>query len=206
MHRTARQSEKRTFRWRRLFVGRLIAAALIALSLTRAVSAEEDAAVAEFVTRINQSVFALGAAQGYERAQAVCLTLLRSVLNVDAMASSISAGSWTGMTPQQRASFRTVVENRISRDCARNRGNRDESLTLVGVRRGNDGARLIATRWGAADAGRTVIWRVHSGSDQRLRAIDVLLDGRSLVISLTAEVREMLERTNGNIDALLSAF
>jgi hypothetical protein len=80
-------------------------------------------------------------------------------------------------------------------------------MTVLGVRTGEAGDRLLAIRTGRpGDTGRVVVWRLRPGPDHRLRAVDILLDGRSMVISMSDEARAVLERTNGDIDALLGSL
>ncbi len=179
-------------------------AAILMLCPGPAVRAETDPAIAEFLARINQSIQAFATARDGARIQAICTGMIRSNLNLEAMAVAASGGSWSRMTAQQRAQYRSVFELRITRDCASRSRSFTGALRLVGVRRGNDGDRLVATQ-SSGDA-RVVVWRIRGSAETKLRAVDILLDGRSMVLSINDEARGVLERTNGNIAALLSAI
>ena len=185
-----------------------IAAALMALGPMPGARAQSDPAIAEFVARIDHSIRSIAAAPSDEQIRAICVSFIRLALNLDAMASAASAGTWDRMTPQQRAGYRTAFERRLARDCIfQNRQYRGESLTVLGVRRGDGGDRLVATQLGRpAQPGRLVIWRLRPGPDRKLRAVDILLDGRSMVISMSDEARSILDRANGDIDALLGSM
>jgi ABC-type transporter MlaC component len=89
----------------------------------------------------------------------------------------------------------------MTSECIRvTRENQAEKVTLAGVRTASGGDRLVTTRF---DSGRLVTWRVR-GSSSRVKAVDVIADGRSAVLSARQEYARVLESNQGNVDALIA--
>jgi len=185
-----------------------IAIFLVAPALLVGAYAESDPAIVEFVGQVSRSAQAIAVEPNQGRAYAMCLDLLRAVVDLDAMASVASAGAWDRMNPRQQGRYRSAFERRLARDCLFRSGEYGGgALSLVGVRGGERGDRLVATRVEASgEAGRNVIWRLRSEAGGRLRAVDILLDGRSILIAMRDAAKNALDRGSGDVEALIRSL
>ena len=164
-----------------------------------------DPAVGEFLAVINRNIVAL-AGKNEAQSERICAQIMASALNVDAVTISAAGRAWDRMSPQQRKTYRGAIEQRLVRDCvSRNRNNRGVPLAFVGLRTGEGGDRLLATRSGTDTESHIVIWRLRGGA-QKLRAIDILSDGRSAAISFRDETNALLDRHSDDIDSMIQAF
>jgi hypothetical protein len=174
-------------------VGFMVAAALLVV----AAAAETDPRVAEFLASINKSITELsGRAQ--PQASSICGRLVASAINMDAVTdSALGHIPDRRLTVEQRAAYRAAAQRWAVRDCLRrNQDNGGNPLEFLGVRSGERGERLLATR--SSEPAHTVIWRL-SGSGP-LRAVDIVVDGRSMSLALRDETKALIDRNNGDID------
>jgi ABC-type transporter MlaC component len=183
-------------------LGLATASALVLNSQVAA--ARIDPALNAFFSRVNSAVTSLAGKTG-NRAYSSCLGLLRSLMDMDTVAKQAAADTWAKMTAGQRSAFQTALERRAARDCAsQNKNNNGKPLTLIGVRQGSDGDRLLAIGVGQnSGAVRTAIWRIPKHS---ARAVDLLLDGQSTVLSLRDQFHDILDDVDGNVGAAIDAL
>ena len=86
------------------------------------------------------------------------------------------------------------------RDCvSRSRDFAGQAMELVGVRTGEGGDRFVAVK----GKGRTAIWQVRGKS--RLRAVDVSVSGRSLVVAAQKDAKRILQNSGGDLQALIDS-
>jgi hypothetical protein len=160
-------------------------------------AAAADPQVAEFLASVNRSITELS---GRPRPQAstICGRFVASAINMDAVINGALSHIADGrLTLQQRAAYRAAAQRWAVRDCIkRNQDNSGNPLEFLGVRFGEGGERLLATR--SSEPAHTVIWRL-SGSGT-LRAVDIVIDGRSMILSLRDETKTLLDRNDGDID------
>lgn len=170
--------------------------------------AQTDQAVLEFLNGINDkiSLFSLGGNEN--RSGEFCVTVINSSFDFGAMARITSVGTWDKMNPSQQRAYRVAFLNRVRRDCVyRNSDFSREPLKLVGARAAEGGDRLIATQSSKeGQPGRTIVWRTRPDSRGRLRAVDLIVDGRSLAITARDEAKAILERRDGDIDVLIKSL
>jgi hypothetical protein len=69
-------------------------------------------------------------------------------------------------------------------------------LELLGLKHVESGERLLATR--SSHPAHTIVWRLPGGG--KAWAVDVVVDGRSAVLSLRNETRALLSSNNDDID------
>ena len=170
----------------------LISFATAALLSTQALAAS-DVAVDDFVKRVNAAISS-GDAQG------ACRKLVGQIFDLDAMAPNTSAGAWTKMSAAQKAAYRAALSRQATGDCVSRASDFvGQTLDLVGARSGEGGDRFIATK----GKGRTLIWQVR-GTD-RLRAVDISANGRSLVVKARNDAKAILQRTGGDLQALIAS-
>lgn len=181
------------------------AAAVLALStLALTGNASADAAVDEFVNRVNATI---GSVKPNDAAgaRAACSRLVQQAFNLDAMAPVTSAGTWTKMSAEQKKDYRKGLAARASGDCSERRKEfAGQSMELVGVRNGKSGDRFVAVRGvkQGGGTGRTLIWQVRAEGG-RLRAVDLSVNGRSLALAAQRDAKAVLQKSGGDLQALI---
>jgi ABC-type transporter MlaC component len=168
--------------------------------------AQSDGQVNDFVARLTSGV--RGAGTTPSAAMSACAQLFRSVADAPAIARAAAGPAWRSMTSRHRNAYSAAIERRISADCAREGGDRAfGAITLVGASPTQSGHRLITTRVNAGGRSMTIVWRVHaSTSGSSLRAVDLLVEGRSVVAALHDETAAVLAGTSGDLDAMIKAI
>ena len=78
-----------------------------------------------------------------------------------------------------------------------------EFLTLVGVRTTDSGNLLVTVRAGSQDTGKLSTWRLKNSGPDSLRALDIIVEGRSTIGDTHNEFAAVLRGTNGDIEALI---
>lgn len=187
-------------------VATLAGIVLLILATTSLTLAQDDPAVRDFIARVNRAVYSLAGKSG-TAAETACHGLLRSLLDVDSIAQRAATGAWDRMSGAQKARYLRATEGRMAHECVlQNRNNSGAPVVFVGLRSASGGDWLLATRVDQKDSGaRTVVWRLGQGRAP-IRARDLLVDGRSTVLTLRQEVSDTLDRTNGDLDALIQTL
>jgi len=166
------------------------------------VTAQTDPEVAEFLASVNRSITELTDQTG-SRASATCGQIVASAINMDSVTRSALGHMWDRITSQQRTAYRAAAQRWAVRDCLqRNHDNDGHPLEFLGVRQGEAGERLLATRSG--QPAHTVIWRLRGS--RRVQAVDIVVDGRSMILSLRDDTKALLDRNNGNFDVATRAL
>jgi ABC-type transporter MlaC component len=165
---------------------------------TSAAAAEIDPRDAEFLDSVNRIIVESGAQPGAQTRQA-CDRIVTTAVNMDAVIQSAMGPMWVRMSPHQRAAFRAAARRWAVRDCVRqNQDNEGTPLELLGLKEGGSGDHLLATR--SSRPAHTIIWRLPGVG--KARAMDVVTDGRSAVLSFRNETKALLGRNNDDIDAV----
>lgn len=166
------------------------------------VAAPSDPQVDEFMAAINRSITELAARSGNDAA-IICRRMTAKAVNIDAVATNALRDVATRMSSRQRADYRAAALRWAVRDCVRMNGdNSGKPLTFAGLRRAQTGGLLLATR--SDQPPHTVVWRL-SGSDG-LKAVDVVVDGRSMTLALREETTALLSRSDNNIDIAIATL
>jgi hypothetical protein len=161
-----------------------------------AAAAKIDPQDAEFLASVNKIIAEFGAQPDASTSQA-CDRIVGAAINMDAVTQSAISQRWVRMSPQQRSAFRAAARRWAVRDCVRqNQGNEGNPLEFLGIKHVENGERLLATR--SSKPAHTIIWRLHGGG--KARAVDVVVDGRSAILSIRNETRTLLDRSNDDID------
>jgi len=188
----------RTFRTG-VAVGSIVVSTML---FCQAAAAQTDPPVAEFLISVNRSITELAGQPGAQ-ASSVCRRIVASAINMDAVVRGALSHMWNRLSLQERADYRSAAQQWAVRDCVRrNRDNGGNPLEFLGVRRGEAGDRLLATR--SNQPAHTVIWRLRGSG--RLQAVDVVIDGRSMILSLRDETKALLDRNNGDIGMAIAAL
>ena len=171
--------------------------------------AQGDAASRNFVTRLNLSIqtAVTGAANPASAAQRLCQDLSAWALDFDSMMPVAAAGAWERMSPAQQGAYRAAFRRRVAGDCVRNAaGQLRNTIELAGVRMLAAGDRYIATRSSGDQPTKALMWRARPGKGGALRVTDVLVDGRSAVLTARDEAKTVLEQHAGDIGALIESL
>ena len=177
---------------------------LLAFDACRPARAEQltDPKVKEIFVLINKSIADL-AGQPEAEATKVCERVIASIMDIDAVVKGGAMRIWERMTPAQRDAYGAAAQRWAARTCVQN--NKDGNGTPVefaGLRRGEGGDKLLATR--SQQPTHLVIWRLRGSS--KLRAVDLLLDGFSLTQQLRDETNTLLDQNNNDIDKAIVAL
>jgi ABC-type transporter MlaC component len=179
------------------------------VSTTAAWGESADPASLEFINRTNASIAKAVAASGDVRAAArrVCDDLAATSLDLDAMMKTAAGGAWNRFDSVQREAYGEAFKKRIIRDCTAHAGGYLHSaVQLVGVRQLSSGDKLIGTRSeGSADA-KVLMWQVRPREKGRLMVTDLLVDGRSAMLTLREEAGVAVERNDGDVAAAIGAI
>lgn len=178
----------------------LVAAALVAVAAVPAAAVDATADVSAFVRRIN-AVVAPVKAGDRQAIRAACATLVEQAFDIDAMARAIADEAWKRMSADQRRAYERGLARRAASDCAAHGSEMaGNTVELIGVREGESGDRLVAVRQ-SKGRGRTVVWRVRGNGT--LKAVDMTVDGHSLAGEARRDARNVLEKSDGNVIALI---
>ena len=133
----------------------------------------------------------------------ICRRINTQVVNIDAVATNALGNVSGRLSPHQRADYRAAALRWVVRDCVRMNGdNSGRPLTFLGLRRAQSGGLLLTTR--SDQPPHTIVWRL-TQSD-RLKAIDVIVDGRSMTLALREETAALLNRSDNNIDMAIATL
>jgi hypothetical protein len=194
------------------FTGRLPSrmAACVAAALAMQVPqafAQTDSAVGDFYARLVRGVEGVAGKSG-GAAVAACVQFFRSVADTDAFVRATAQGTWQKMTTAQRSAYRNAIEQKVAGDCARESGGAGGAVSLGGVQPGGGSDRLVTIYLKQPNGGGlTTVWRVRAASSgAELRAVDLIVDGRSAVSSLRDKTNAALARSSGNIDTMIGAM
>jgi ABC-type transporter MlaC component len=180
----------------------ILAAIVVAAFAMPAAAIDAAGDVQAFVQRIN-AVVAPVKAGDRQAIRAACATLVDQAFDIDAMAPAIADDAWKRMNADQRRAYKRGLARQAAADCASHGSEMaGNTVELIGVRDGESGDRLVAVRQ-SKGRGRTVVWRVHGGSNGALKAVDMTVDGHSLAASARRDAKNVLEKTDGNVIALI---
>jgi hypothetical protein len=171
-------------------------------------AASIDAASSDFVSRLNGAITSLVGKTGKD-AYASCVSYVDSLLDLDVIARKSAAAVWDRMTAKQQSAYRAALERRAAKNCVNENGNNSgKPAAILGIR-ASGADRLLATRSEQknGEPGRTVVWRLPASDvPEGVRAIDVLVDGRSTVLSLRDEAKGILDDNKGDINTMITGI
>ena len=166
-----------------------------------------EPSIERFVVQLHAAFRAVGenAAGDENMAHRGCEALVDGYFDVIVMGRAALAERWDRYGGKERQSYLNAFNRRVMSDCvARARAYRGEAVSLLGVR-GTGDDRLVVTRSAAEGAaGANIIWRLRRGGPREWRVIDVQAEGRSLVATAQAEFAAVLDRSDGDIEALVA--
>jgi hypothetical protein len=161
-------------------------------------AAQSDLRVAAFLKSVNTSITGLAG-----EPDAICSRIVAFAINMDAGVENALKHAGDKLSPQERAGYRRAAERWAIRDCVRrNHDNGGTPLAFIGLRQGESGDILLATR--SSQPVHNVVWRLRGAGT--LRAVDVVIDGRSMGLSLRDETNALLERNGGDMNQVIEAL
>jgi ABC-type transporter MlaC component len=167
-----------------------------------------DPASLEFINRTNATIAKAVAASVDVRAASrrVCDDLASSSLDLEAMMKTAAGRAWDKFDSVQREAYGVAFRKRIIRDCTTHAGGYLHSaVQLVGVRQLPSGSKLIGTRSEGVPDAKVLMWQVHPKEKGRLMVTDLLVDGRSAMLTLREEAGVAIERNDGDVAAAIAA-
>jgi ABC-type transporter MlaC component len=168
----------------------------------RPATAQTDPRIKEILTSINKNIPTL-AGKSESQASKICTRIVPIIIDMEAIARGASTHIWDGMSPQQRNAYRAAALRWVVRNCVqRNRDNNGNPLQFVGIRQGEAGNRLLVTR--SNQPSHVIMWRLRGAG--RLRAVDLILDGVSMTLSLRDEMNTLLDRNNNDINMAIKSL
>lgn len=172
------------------------------LATARAEQQIADSRINEILALINKNVTALAGRSDAEAA-VICGRVASTIIDMEAVVRGASPHIWGRMSPAQRDAYRAAALRWTVRHCVqRSRDNTGEPLQFVGLRDGDAGDRLLATR--SDRPSHFAIWRLRGAS--RLRVVDLVLDGASMTLALRDETNSLLNKNNNDIDLAIASL
>ena len=161
-----------------------------------------------FVGRLNTAIRNAVAEPGNPRdaAMRLCEDVSGSLLDLQAMMITASAGAYNRLDSPHREAYRAAFLRRVVKDCVTNAAPyMGADVELAGVRSLPSGERIIGTR-SRASAEKILMWQTRLNAAGGLVVTDVLVDGRSAMLSLREQASLALERDPGDINALIQSL
>ena len=178
-----------------------IAAQLTALP--SAPLAQPDDEVRHFVEQVNKASTSFFSSGSEEEAREQCRALLSWAFDVPAMGEYVLGKAWARASEEERKEFLQAFEDEIIGEYLR-RMKGGTTMTFVGTRSPVHGDLLAASRVVIPGKNnQTWIWRMRP-EGQAWRIIDVLVDGRSAILSERQTYAEVLQANHGDIKALIA--
>ncbi|GEM_PF-4320341 len=172
--------------------------------------ARADPPAADFVAGWEARVRAVHASLSGDAALALghCREFVAAMLDLDTMAHAAAAANWARMSAAQRAAYRNAFDDRIAEECVRRVGDYDgERFEIMGMRLTSDGERIVIASLGPpATSHRTIAWRLRPAAGGGLRAVDVIIEGRSQLAEARDDFARVLANNRDDIDASIAAL
>jgi phospholipid transport system substrate-binding protein len=186
--------------------GRLLLIALawlLLMSGTPVVAASEDA-IRAFVERVNDTSVSFFSSGSEAEARERCRALLAWAFDVPAMGKEALGRAWDKATEEERKEFLEAFEEDVIGAYLRRMRPKGTTLTFIGNRPPFDGHQRAASRRSIPGKEDQIwIWWMRPDG-QSWRIDDVLLNGHSAVSTEANEYAAVLERNNGDINALIA--
>lgn len=125
--------------------------------------------------------------------------------DMPAVAASVLGPPWRSLTPAQKGAFVTAFQSYLARKYGRQlREFQDARIEVTGARDAGRAGVLVTTR--VLRPGRepvAVDWQISERAGSP-RAVNLIIEGVSMLANERAEVGAMLEAQGGNVDALIA--
>jgi phospholipid transport system substrate-binding protein len=192
----------------RLRSARFAAILLVWLIAPAAATSPSEKSIFDFVDRLMAASRALSATvwQSEERARDECREMLGWAFDVPGMAEYALGDAWNRITPSQRMLFRASFEDLVVHSFVRQiRADPDRSFAFVGYRSESSERVLAATRALVPERPEQIwLWRLQWMPEGAWRVVDLIVDGRSVLLAERQEYARVLEANEGRIDAVVA--
>jgi phospholipid transport system substrate-binding protein len=165
---------------------------------------ETKDSIRAFIERVNQASVSFFSSGSEADARERCRALLAWAFDVPAMGKEALGRAWEKATEEERKQYLEAFEQDVIGAYLRRMRPKGTTLTFIGLRPPFDGHQLAASRRSVPGKEDQVwIWWMRRDG-QSWRIDDLLLDGHSAVNTQVNEYASVLERNNGDMDALIA--
>ena len=169
---------------------------------------EVDPGIRAFVERWESKAKSIKALAKDDAAQiaAGCGELTGSAFDFDAMLPDALPDVWAKLNASQRMALAAAVAKKAASDCVdRIRDYDGAPFAILGVRIADDGDQL-ATADVRSAGGRDmhVTWRLRAADPDHWKAVDMIVEGRSMTASVRDRFNRILLSRNGNFAAAIA--
>ena len=196
---------------RRRSIPRLAAAAAAAaligpslMALPSAPAAAEQDPAAQLVQRVANQVIEVARTSTGTAREAGMMRVLQADFDLDYMARSTLGTHWNEATPEQRQRFLNVIANAEARSYAQRFGQYSgQTIAVSRVNRRADGA-FVESQLNQRNGEPVAIqWEVRSDG-QRLRIVDVKVEGVSMSLTRRSEYNSYIRSHGGQVEPLIA--
>ena len=175
-----------------------------------AARAEVDSRVRAFVDNWESKAKIIKALAKDDTTQiaADCAVLTDSAFDFDAMLPDALPEVWAKLKPDQQKTLVGATAKKAASDCIdRIRDYDGAPFTILGVRIADGGDRL-ATADVRSAGGRDmhVTWRLRPADPDRWKAVDMIVEGRSMTAGIHDRFNRLLMSRNGNLAAAIASM
>lgn len=140
-----------------------------------------------------------------ERIAAACRELTAEAFDFDGMARGTFADIWARIAAAPRQSLASTLENKAVSNCVDHvQDYGGAPFAILGVRTTDDGDRLATANVRSA-SGRNVhvTWRLRPADPDHWKAVDLIVEGRSMRAHVRDEFNRVLASRRGNLPAAI---
>ena len=182
----------------------LIALAWSLLASSTPVAAASKDAIRAFVERVNETSVSFFSSGSEAEARERCRALLAWAFDVPAMGKEALGRAWDKAAEEERKEFLEAFEEEVTSAYLRRMRAKGTTLTFIGHRPPFDGHQRAASRRSVPGKEDQIwIWWLRPDG-QSWRIDDLVLDGHSAVNTEAHEYASVLERNNGDMNALIA--
>lgn len=182
----------------------IVALAWSLLASSTPVAAASKDAIRAFVERVNETSVSFFSSGSEAEARERCRALLAWAFDVPAMGKEALGRAWDKATEEERKEFLEAFEEDIISAYLRRMRAKGTTLIFIGHRPPIDGNELAASRRSVPGKEDQIwIWWMRPDG-QSWRIVDLLMDGHSAVSMEVQEYATVLERNNGDMNALIA--
>jgi ABC-type transporter MlaC component len=140
-----------------------------------------------------------------ERIAAACRELTVEAFDFDGMARATFADIWARIAPAPRQSLASTLEHRAGSSCVDHVQDYDgAAFVILGVRMADDGDRLATANVHPVRGQNVhVTWRLRLAAPGHWKAVDLIVEGRSMRARIRDEFNRVLASRHGNLPAAI---
>jgi len=160
----------------------------------------------DFVDRTSSAFDAIRAKGTLSAQRAGCRSLVAKVFSLTALSRHVAGDNWRKLDPASMDALTSAVAFRLSEECAAVlRKSKTSGASVRKTRQTNAVLKVTALYPGPDDDNRVFVWSLTPGGPMGYRAVDLSIDGRSVVLTLRADFDAGLAARDGGIKAAIAA-